>query len=97
MRDIIVYSNIIKLDSGVFFGQGVFETILFGEVPYFLDFHIKRLKKALEVLDMKPLIEEDEILKYINKMDIKNKVLKITVTEKNIILTTRDKDRKSVV
>lgn len=90
MRDIIVYSNIIKLDSGVFFGQGVFETILFGEVPYFLDFHIKRLKKALEVLDMKPLIEEDEILKYINKIDIKNKVLKITVTEKNIILTTRD-------
>lgn len=90
MREIIVYSDTIKLDNGVFFGQGVFETILFGEVPYFLDFHINRLKRALEVLEMKPLIEENEILEYINKLGIKNKVLKITVTDKNIILTTRD-------
>lgn len=90
MRAIIVYSDTIKLDNGVFFGQGVFETILFGEVPYFLDFHINRLKKALETLDMEPLIEEREILEYINKLCIKNKVLKITVTDKNVILTTRD-------
>ena len=89
MREIIVYSDTIKLDNGVFFGQGIFETIFFGEAPYFLDFHINRLKQGLKALDMKPLIEEDKVLEYINKLGIKNKVLKITVTEKNIILTTR--------
>lgn len=90
MREIIVYSDTIKLDNGVFFGQGIFETIFFGEAPYFLDFHINRLKQGLKALDMKPLIEEDKVLEYINKLGIKNKVLKITVTEKNIILTTRE-------
>ena len=89
MRKIIAFSDTIKLDSGVFFGQGVFETMLFGEVPYFLDFHINRLKEGLKALDMKPLIEENELLRYIKKLEIKDTVLKITVTEKNIILTKR--------
>lgn len=90
MRKIVSFSDTIKLDNGVFFGQGVFETILVRDVPYFLDFHINRLKEGLKVLDMKPLIEEDELLRYIRKLDIKDTVLKIAVTEKNIILTKRE-------
>lgn len=89
MRKIIINDDNIKLDNGLFFGQGAFETILCGKNPYFLDFHINRLKKALEVLEMQPLIEEKEIVEYIKKLNIRDKVLKITVTDKNIILTTR--------
>lgn len=90
MREIIIDKNKINLDNGVFFGEGVFETIFFNESPYFLEFHIERLKKALKILNMSPLIEEEKVVEYINKLKLVNKALKITVTEKNIILTTRD-------
>lgn len=90
MRKIINNEGKLDLDSGIFFGAGVFETILVKEEAKFLDYHFSRLDKGLIRLGLKPLYEKEEVLKYIESLNITNKALKITVTEKNIIITYRD-------
>ncbi|MEG1004560.1 MAG: 4-amino-4-deoxychorismate lyase, partial [Clostridium sp.] len=84
MRKIINNEGKLDLDSGIFFGAGVFETILVKEEAKFLDYHFSRLDKGLIRLGLKPLYEKEEVLKYIESLNITNKALKITVTEKNI-------------
>lgn len=90
MRKIIVEGEKVILDNGLFFGQGVFETILAKNSLLFLDYHLKRLEEGLKVLNLEPFYEKEEALRIIKKLNLKNKVLKITVTDKNVVITTRD-------
>ena len=89
MRNIIHGEDKIFIDEGVFFGRGVFETILWKDRPIFLNEHLERLKGAIEKIGMLPL-EEKKLREYLNKLSIKNKTVKITVTPLNIIITQRE-------
>ncbi|MGL4850526.1 MAG: aminotransferase class IV [Clostridium sp.] len=88
MREIIIDNEKINLDSGLFFGKGLFETILVRKKPEFLDFHINRLNEGLKLIGLKKV--KENIKEIIKKMNIEDRVLKIIVTEKNIILKTRE-------
>lgn len=87
----------IDIDEGAMFGRGVFETILLKETPLFLEEHLKRLNQGMATLGIKNQVEKRELLKLLNQYDIKNCVLKIVVTEKNIILTTRKNPYETLV
>lgn len=89
MRDIIYGENKISIDEGVFFGKGVFETILWTDKPVFLDEHIERLKKSMKEINLLPL-EERELREYLSKLSIENKAVKVTVTPLSIIITKRE-------
>ena len=84
MRKVIYDNDSISIDNGVFFGRGVFETILVKATPIFLEEHIKRLNKSIIELDLGELIVIEDVINFINQHNIKNKALKITVTEKNL-------------
>ena len=90
MRKILYSQDKIECDNGVFFGQGLFETILVKDEPILFEEHIDRLKRSLKLLGMEELTEEDEIRDAVSKMNLKNISLKITVTPSNIILSTRN-------
>ena len=90
MRKVIYKNNNIEIDSGLFFGRGVFETILVKEKAIFLDEHIERLNKAINALSLGKAINKDDVISFINENNIKNKALKIVVTEKNLVYSTRD-------
>ena len=89
MRNIISAGDKILMDEGLFFGKGVFETILCIDKPIFLNEHIERLKKSMEEIGLLPL-EYEMLREHLDKLDIKDKVLKITVTPLNIIITQRE-------
>lgn len=89
MRDILYNEDKVYVDQGVFFGKGAFETIAYYDKPVLLDYHIERLKKALDVLNMDQL-EEKKLREFIDdKLSLHNTSFKITVTDKNIIISTR--------
>ena len=90
MRKVIYQNSNIEIDSGLFFGRGVFETILVKEKAVFLDEHIERLNKAINALSLGKAINKDDVISFINENNIKNKALKIVVTEKNLVYATRD-------
>lgn len=87
MRKIILQDENFIKDSGIFFGRGLFETILIREKPEFLKFHINRLKEGLNKINIKPL--EEDLEKIIENQKLNNCVLKVVVTEENIIFTNR--------
>lgn len=89
MRQIIYGEDKIFMDEGLFFGKGIFETILWREKPVFLNEHIIRLKKGMDRIGLLPL-EEEKLSEYLSKLNIKNKSVKITVTPLNIIITERE-------
>ncbi len=89
MREIIYLKEKAKIDGGIFFGKGVFETILIKDKPIFLNEHIKRLNEAIEKLAIGEAINSNNVEQFIKENNIKNTVLKILITEKNIIYTTR--------
>lgn len=80
----------ISLDSGFFFGRGVFETILVKEKPIFLREHIQRLNSGLNTVNVNKKITAEEIYTAAKKLNCKNCVLKIMVSEKNTIITKRE-------
>lgn len=77
------------LDSGFYFGLGLFETMKVINKPLFLMQHIYRLNSGLAKLGISRKIEEGYVLECIRKYNIQNCVLKLVVTEENIIVTTR--------
>lgn len=87
MRKIIYNEDNAIIDQGIFFGKGVFETILVLNKPVLLNEHMERLKSAVLALNMEPL--QEEIESFILALNIKNKALKVTVTDSNIIITDR--------
>lgn len=89
MRNIIYGENKILIDEGLFFGRGVFETILWKDRPVLLEEHLERLKKSMLEIGLLPL-EEKELREYLSELNIENKAVKITVTPLNIIITERE-------
>ena len=89
MREIIYREDKINVDEGSFFGRGVFETILWKDSPVFLNEHLERLRTSMLEIGLIPL-EEDILREYLDKLSIRNKGVKITVTPLNIIITQRD-------
>lgn len=89
MRKILVNPEKIKVDQGYFFGKVVFETINCLDKPLFLEDHLARLSSGVKALNLKE-IDKKVIREEISKLNIKNKVLKITVSDENIIFTERD-------
>ncbi|MDD3840783.1 MAG: aminotransferase class IV [Clostridia bacterium] len=86
--------NII-LDEGFMFGLGAFETILIKNgQAVFLNEHLERLNSTLKLLKINNFIKELDILKYISQNKVKNKALKIMVSEKNVLITLRDNQYK---
>lgn len=90
MRKIIYEHDNIKMDSGLFFGKGVFETILVKNNAVFLEEHIRRLNNSIINLKLGELIALNEVKKFIKEKNIRNKALKIIITDKNLIYTTRE-------
>lgn len=90
MRKIIFNEDKALIDSGTFFGRGVFETILIKNKPHFLKEHIERLNDGITKLSLGDHITSDVILEKINEYKLDNLALKIVVTEKNIIFSTRE-------
>ena len=95
MRNIIFNEEKITLDDGYFFGRGVFETILVKSKPIFLKEHIERLNKGIRILELGDEILIEDILNLIEKYSIKNCVLKIVVSKRNLVLEVRENKYKS--
>lgn len=80
----------IEFDDGYSFGRGVFETIkVVDGKPLFLDKHLRRLKKSLEFFGIERDIDEEKIYEYIKSSEEKNFALKLIVSDKNFIVTSR--------
>ena len=82
-------------DEGYYFGIGAFETIALEEgVPQFLDQHYKRLLDTLKFLGIQRDLNEirEQVNQVLEDETIKKgrRVLKITVSEKNIDIGIRD-------
>lgn len=90
MRKIIFDEDKALIDSGTFFGRGVFETILIKNRPHFLKEHIERLNNGITKLSLGDHISSEMILEKINEYKLDNLALKVLVTDKNIILATRE-------
>jgi len=82
-------SEQLVFDDGFYFGKALFETILVLEKPVFLKEHLERLNKGLELLKINKKITGEYINRVISEKEIKNQVLKITVSVKNIVINTR--------
>lgn len=86
----------IPLDQGYYFGMGVFETIAVEKgTPLFLQWHLERMKKGLDTLE----ISKERVLKevttrdieeYLKKNYMEHGVLKIMVSERNILFSIRE-------
>ena len=82
-------SDIINLDSGLNFGRGLFETMLIKERPLFLKQHVDRINKGLPLIGIDKTITLEEVLDAAQMLQCTNSVLKLVVTEKNVLFTTR--------
>ena len=89
MREISYNKDYVKLDGGFYFAQGVFETILIKKEAIFLEEHINRLNKSIDIMGLGEHIDIKFIKNFIKEEKLKNIVLKIVVTEKNIVFSTR--------
>ena len=90
MREISYNKDYVKLDGGFYFAQGVFETILIKKEAIFLEEHINRLNKSVDIMNLGEHINTKFIKNFIKEEKLKNIVLKIVVTEKNIVFSTRE-------
>lgn len=83
----------IEFDDGYSFGRGAFETIkVVDGKPLFLDKHLSRLEKSLKFFGIEKDIDEEKIYDYIKSSEEKNFALKLIVSDKNFILTSRPDD-----
>lgn len=89
-------NNTLIFDDGYCFGVGVFETISVEKgTPLFLNWHLERLEKGLGILgisneDFKSQVNEMEIGKFLEENWMGHGVLKIMVSERNILFTKRE-------
>ena len=61
MRKVIYKEDLAIIDSGLFFGRGVFETILVNANAIFLKEHIDRLNKSILALNLGEEISYEEV------------------------------------
>lgn len=84
-----IIKNEIRLDEGLLLGRAVFETIRVGEKAWFLKEHIERINRGIKQFNIDNPISESWVYDQIKKYYIRNCALRITVTPKNKILSTR--------
>ncbi|ETA82348.1 aminotransferase class IV [Youngiibacter fragilis] len=82
-------SEIINLDSGFSFGRGLFETMHVKDRPLFLQQHLDRINKGLKTIRIGKSISNDEVLDAVRRLQCTDSVLKLMVTERNTLFTTR--------
>lgn len=82
-------SEKVHLDSGFYFGRGLFETMLVRRKPAFLTEHLNRINSGLQIIGVNKKITEEDVLKAVSKLNCEDCVLKLVVTDKNVIYTTR--------
>lgn len=94
--------NSISFDSNLAkFGIGLFETIKVKNGKVDLKYHMDRLFNSIKELNLSFNYErislEEEILNYINKNQIRNKVLRLTLFDEGFNISIRDiiYDKKS--
>lgn len=89
-------NNTLIFDDGYCFGMGVFETISVEKgTPLFLNWHLERLEKGLGILgisneNFKCQVNEAEIRRFLEENQMEHGVLKIMVSERNILFTKRE-------
>lgn len=86
----IVDDERIILDSGFHFGRGLFETMLVKEEPLFLKEHLDRINRGLQLIGIDKRISVEEVLDAAEKLQCREVVLKLSVTEKNTLFTARE-------
>ena len=80
----------INLDNGFFFGMGLFETIkVVNRKPILLKEHINRINNSLKCFNIDQVIVEEDITDFIEGHSEESYALKLSVSEKNKIITTR--------
>ena len=82
--------NEVSIDNSFLFGKGLFETIMILETPLFLKEHIKRINSSSKKFGINNNFNILEIEEEIKKRNVKNKVLKLILTDKNKILAIRE-------
>lgn len=86
----------ISLDTGYFFGMGIFETIAVEKGhPLFLDWHLERMQKGLKTLGIstdafQKQATPEQIARYLTEHPMDHGVLKIMASEENLLFTTRE-------
>ena len=86
----------ITLDSGFSFGMGIFETIAVEKGhPLFLPWHLERMVKGMETLNISKKIfrkkaTPEQLKQYLAAHPMDHGVLKIMVSECNLVFTTRE-------
>lgn len=87
--------KMIIADDGFFFGIGAFETIAVKDgVPILLSHHYDRLLNTLKFLNLTNISMDEirrEVKNTLKKQDMQkgSKVLKITVSKENVLISTR--------
>ncbi|MEG2353489.1 MAG: aminotransferase class IV [Clostridium sp.] len=89
INGVLTEDKSINLDSGFFFGKGLFETIYITNKAIFLEKHLNRLNMGLNTLNIKKKVYKDEVEKAIGILGCENKALKIMVSEENTIISMR--------
>lgn len=80
-----------SIDTGYFYGYGVFETILVhkGEAVFAKE-HVNRLNKSVKKLSIKQSVTIQEVEHAVAALRLYNGALKINVSEKNVVYSTRE-------
>lgn len=86
----IIEDNKITLDTGFFFGRGLFETILVKDKPILLEEHLNRINQGLKNLNINKTITKDYFMNNFYKLNQNNCGVKLIVTEENTLLFTRE-------
>jgi 4-amino-4-deoxychorismate lyase len=79
----------LRVDDGLSYGLGFFETILILEGPCFLTEHVDRINASLMAFGIQRRVSEACLLHLISTHAWQNIVLKIMITEANAIAITR--------
>lgn len=81
----------IIFDEGYSFGLGVFETMsIVNNHVILIDYHLERLRDGASFLGITLNLEKEEIYDYMKKNSITDGVLKIIVSDENIIFQSRE-------
>ncbi|MCR8744998.1 aminotransferase class IV [Romboutsia lituseburensis] len=87
--------NNISFESSLAkFGIGLFETIKVIDRPIDINFHLERIFKSIEKLELSSNFSKDflknEILNYIDENKISNKALRLTIFDEGFNISIRD-------
>ncbi len=91
MRTIAINPTTVTVDEGFYFGKAVFETVLWLAQPVLFGAHLKRLTDAMKKLNIRPFSDDEKhyLATFVQQSDFKNTVVKLVVSDKNLIVTTR--------